>query len=174
GKEQEEKPMPQDEQDDPIHIPTWIRSNAKWWSEGTISDSDFVSGIQYLIQNGIMTVGQSASTSSGPADITDDQPEPASTQQNFVRVDADTVEKQAYRSTQVQITGKIEDFTSGTSVILTVVKPDGTSFDLKGIVTNRGLFTVPLMIDGNSQIGKYVIRATYNNYDVGVTSFTVE
>jgi len=37
-------------------IPDWIKSNAKWWSEGTIGDSDFTSGIQYLIKNNILRV----------------------------------------------------------------------------------------------------------------------
>ncbi len=31
-------------------IPEWIKNNAGWWSEGLIGDSDFVSGIQYLIK----------------------------------------------------------------------------------------------------------------------------
>ena len=37
-------------------IPGWVKNNAGWWSDGLIADSDFVSGIQYLITNGIMTV----------------------------------------------------------------------------------------------------------------------
>jgi len=37
-------------------IPSWIRNNAKWWSEGTIGDSDFVLGIQYLIKEKILNV----------------------------------------------------------------------------------------------------------------------
>jgi hypothetical protein len=37
-------------------IPDWIRNNALWWSEGQISQSDFVSGLQYLIQEGILKV----------------------------------------------------------------------------------------------------------------------
>ena len=37
-------------------IPNWIKNNAKWWSEGTLSDQDFIKGIQYLIQNGIMEI----------------------------------------------------------------------------------------------------------------------
>ena len=37
-------------------IPDWIRNNAKWWSDGTIGDSDFISGIQYLITNHILGV----------------------------------------------------------------------------------------------------------------------
>ena len=39
-----------------VHIPVWIKNNAGWWSEGKIGDSDFVKGIQYLIQEGIITI----------------------------------------------------------------------------------------------------------------------
>lgn len=39
-------------------IPNWIRNNAKWWADGAITDSDFISGIQYLITNGIMNIPQ--------------------------------------------------------------------------------------------------------------------
>ena len=38
------------------NIPNWIKNNAKWWSEGQIGDSDFVSGIKYLIENDIMKI----------------------------------------------------------------------------------------------------------------------
>ena len=41
---------------DPIEIPDFVRNNAGWWSQGLIADSDFVSGIQYLISEGIMTI----------------------------------------------------------------------------------------------------------------------
>jgi hypothetical protein len=37
-------------------IPSWIKNNAKWWSEGSIEDSDFVKGIQYLLQQKIILV----------------------------------------------------------------------------------------------------------------------
>jgi len=33
-------------------LPNWIKKNAKWWSEGSVEDRDFVQGIQYLIQKG--------------------------------------------------------------------------------------------------------------------------
>ncbi|MDE1763641.1 MAG: hypothetical protein KGH88_05295 [Thaumarchaeota archaeon] len=45
-----------------FHIPSWIKNNAKWWYEGKIGDPDFVKGIQYLIQNNIMTVPPANST----------------------------------------------------------------------------------------------------------------
>ena len=37
-------------------IPDWIKNNAGWWSSGQIPDSAFVSGLQWLISNGIMTI----------------------------------------------------------------------------------------------------------------------
>ena len=42
----------------PQTIPSWIKNNAKWWADGKISDDDFVSGIQYLIQQGIMEISE--------------------------------------------------------------------------------------------------------------------
>src|SRR5690242_8983142 len=46
---------------DELQIQPWIKNNAKWWSEGQIGDNDFVKGIQYLIQSGIMKVPQTQS-----------------------------------------------------------------------------------------------------------------
>jgi len=37
-------------------IPAWIKNNADWWSQGLISDDDFVKGIQYLVEQGIIKV----------------------------------------------------------------------------------------------------------------------
>lgn len=45
-----------------IQIPFWIKNTAKWWYEGKIADSEFTKGIQYLIQNKIMIVPTSNST----------------------------------------------------------------------------------------------------------------
>ena len=40
-------------------IPNWIKNTAKWWSDGTVSDSEFVQAMQYLIQQGIIKIPQS-------------------------------------------------------------------------------------------------------------------
>ncbi len=39
-----------------IIIPDWVRNNAKWWSNDTISDSEFVKGIQFLIDEKIVVI----------------------------------------------------------------------------------------------------------------------
>ena len=37
-------------------IPSWINNSAGWWADGQIDDSSFVSGLQWLISNGIMKI----------------------------------------------------------------------------------------------------------------------
>ena len=44
-------------------IPVWIKNNAKWWSQGQIGDDQFIQGLQYMIQHGIIQIPtQSGST----------------------------------------------------------------------------------------------------------------
>jgi plastocyanin len=42
-------------------VPNWVKNNASWWSDGTISDSDFATGLEYLIKENVIDV---------PSDIT--------------------------------------------------------------------------------------------------------
>ncbi|MGQ0606042.1 MAG: hypothetical protein ACT4OD_03685 [Candidatus Nitrosotenuis sp.] len=156
-------------------IPYWIKKNAKWWSQGAISDSDFVAGLQYLIQNRIMSVqtefkSDTPTLSSEPPDDFQDDVQ----KMGNVQISVPTFTKQSYKTIQAQITGKIDDFKTGTYVILSITKPDGSSYDLKGILTNKGQFTVPIMIDSNWQVGKYQIIAKYNNLLVDSDSFSVQ
>ena len=37
-------------------IPYWIKNNAGWWSDNKIGDNDFISGIEYLINNKIIKI----------------------------------------------------------------------------------------------------------------------
>ncbi len=39
-----------------LEIPSWIRQNAGWWSDGSISDRDFILGIQFLIDEKIIQI----------------------------------------------------------------------------------------------------------------------
>ncbi|MFQ5497399.1 MAG: hypothetical protein ACE5DU_05880, partial [Nitrosopumilus sp.] len=40
----------------PVDVPDWIRNNAEWWATGTITDSVFVSGIEYMLENNIIMI----------------------------------------------------------------------------------------------------------------------
>ena len=52
-------------------IPDWIRNNALWWSEGTITQEDFVSGLEFLIQKDILQVPTTQTSESTTDQIPD-------------------------------------------------------------------------------------------------------
>ena len=52
---------------DAVNVPDWVKNNAGWWAEGQIDDTAFVSGVQYMIENGIINV-PSTTRSSGASD----------------------------------------------------------------------------------------------------------
>jgi len=37
-------------------IPVWVKNNAGWWADGSIDDNSFIQGIQFLVQEGFMTI----------------------------------------------------------------------------------------------------------------------
>ena len=53
-------------------IPVWIKTNAKWWSDDTIDNDTFVSGIEYLVNEGIIKV--TLPDSSSNASVSELQP----------------------------------------------------------------------------------------------------
>lgn len=52
-----------------VLIPSWVKTNAKFWSQDAIKDSDYIQGVQYLIHAGIMKVPTSNSTNSSSHEI---------------------------------------------------------------------------------------------------------
>jgi hypothetical protein len=51
-----------------LDIPSWIKNNAGWWANDQIGDSDFVSGLQFLINQGIMKIPATTPGSGGSSD----------------------------------------------------------------------------------------------------------
>ncbi|MCI4433210.1 MAG: peptidase, partial [Nitrosopumilus sp.] len=37
-------------------IPAWVKNNAGWWADGTISESEFIQGLQFLIKDGVIVI----------------------------------------------------------------------------------------------------------------------
>ena len=37
-------------------IPSWVKHNALWWSQGKISDDDFINGMSWLVENRILPI----------------------------------------------------------------------------------------------------------------------
>ena len=49
-----------------ISIPNWVKNNAKYWHDGSIDDSTFAQGIQYMIKQGIITIPPTQSGQAKP------------------------------------------------------------------------------------------------------------
>ena len=45
-------------------VPTWVKNTVKWWSEGSLTDDDFIKGIQFLVQNKIIKIKSTVHSSS--------------------------------------------------------------------------------------------------------------
>ncbi len=52
-------------------IPDWFKNNAKWWSSDTVSDSEFIDGLEYLIDEGLITVNSGTTISISEQNIPD-------------------------------------------------------------------------------------------------------
>jgi len=50
-------------------IPAWVKSNVGWWSDGTISDGEFLSGIEFLIKDGVITISPTGTSSQTSDDV---------------------------------------------------------------------------------------------------------
>jgi hypothetical protein len=60
-----ETPQPKSEttQKERPAVPDWVKTNAQWWSEGVISEGEFVTALEYLINQRIIEVAQPEVTS---------------------------------------------------------------------------------------------------------------
>ncbi len=47
-----------------LSVPSWIKNNAKWWSDGQIDDETFVQGIEHLVKQNIIKVSTKTSNNS--------------------------------------------------------------------------------------------------------------
>ncbi|MBI5146658.1 MAG: hypothetical protein HZA84_05495 [Thaumarchaeota archaeon] len=41
---------------DDMKIPPWFKNTVKWWTEGKISDSEYIAGISYLLKNDVLRI----------------------------------------------------------------------------------------------------------------------
>ena len=48
--------------EEPVNVPDWIKNNAGWWSSDSISDSTFVTGIEFMLENNIIILSNVSSS----------------------------------------------------------------------------------------------------------------
>ncbi len=58
---------------DSSSIPEWVKNNAKWWSEGSISEGEYLKSLEYLITNGIINIPQKIEVTAAQTPLSDDE-----------------------------------------------------------------------------------------------------
>jgi len=58
---------------DSSSIPEWVKNNAKWWSEGSISEGEYVKSLEYLITKGILNIPQNIEVTAAQTALSDDE-----------------------------------------------------------------------------------------------------
>jgi len=53
-----------------IIIPPWVKSNAGWWTDGTVTDETFVNSLAFLIEQEIINMPKTVNISDAPKDTT--------------------------------------------------------------------------------------------------------
>ena len=48
--------MPESETSSSQQVPLWVKSTARWWADGKIDENEFLKGIQFLVENGIIKI----------------------------------------------------------------------------------------------------------------------
>ena len=44
------------------NIPAWVKTNALWWGQDKISDTDYLQGLQYLVENNLLQIPSNVDT----------------------------------------------------------------------------------------------------------------
>lgn len=52
-----------------VVLPSWIKNNAKWWSEDSITENEFAKGIEFMIEEKIIIIPKSIGSSDGDKNI---------------------------------------------------------------------------------------------------------
>ncbi len=74
---------------------------------------------------------------------------------------------------KVEISGNIQEGSSN-SVTITIIRPDGTSDDLRVLTNDRGYYFIPTNLNKKWLEGDYVIITKYNDVEIGQIKFTVK
>ncbi len=80
-------------------IPQWVRNNANWWANGQISDSDFIKGLQYLIDNNILRISNQDELNKLKEEIQNLQTQLQQDQEQIQQLQSQSSQSQQYSNT---------------------------------------------------------------------------
>ena len=97
----------------------------------------------------------------------------SSTEFGSLNIDKDSVSISESEITIISISGTIVNYNSGQNIIIEIMKPDNSSIEVKTLANNNGIFSTPIILDSNWEVGNYQLLATYLNNEIGSASFVI-
>jgi len=97
----------------------------------------------------------------------------SSTEFGSLNIDEDSVSISESEITIISISGTIVNYYSGQYIIIEIMKPDNSSIEVKTVADNNGIFSTPIVLDFNWEVGNYQLLATYLNNEIGSASFVI-
>jgi len=135
------------------YVPAWTKNTAAWWAQDKISETEFLRAIEYLIENGLMTISSSEN---------EDLP---SIIHRYSLPPSRTTE-------YAEITGELLEKHEGT-LTLTIVKPD-KSEEILTTFSRDGNFMTTMELTSESLVGNYQVYAEFENRQILVSAFNVK
>jgi len=97
----------------------------------------------------------------------------SSTEFGSLNIDEDSASISESEITIISISGTIVNYYSGQYIIIEIMKPDNSSIEVKTMADNNGIFSTPIILDSNWEVGNYQLLATYLNNEIGSASFVI-
>ncbi len=97
----------------------------------------------------------------------------SSTEFGSLNIDEDSASISESEITIISISGTIVNYYSGQYIIIEIMKPDNSSIEVKTLADNNGIFSTPIILDSNWEVGNYQLLATYLNNEIGSASFVI-
>jgi len=97
----------------------------------------------------------------------------SSTEFGSLNIDKDSASISESEITIISISGTIVNYYSGQYIIIEIMKPDNSSIEVKTMADNNGIFSTPIILDSNWEVGNYQLLATYLNNEIGSASFVI-
>lgn len=133
------------------NIPEWIKTNAEWWSNDRISETEFLRAIEYLIKNDIMKI---------------------SINENLPQFTTTYSLPSKYSTEFVEINGSLPEKHQG-AITLTLIKPNKSEEKLTTF-SRDGNFVTTIELTNESPLGIYQVFAEINNGLIPISTFNVK
>ena len=144
--------------DSDLKIPSWVKNNAGWWADGVIEDTAFINGIQYMVDNLMITI-----------------PEQSTSNSLKVEPSQSYLPEHSRGISEVILSGKLKSEKYGYDVTLEITRPDGQIDTLRTKVTN-GNYELIYRLSIDHPIGKYSVVGKYpiGDLEIGPNSFNLK